>query len=113
MHKNFKKPSATKVTADVYESGQRFIKVNINNVHLAVFADAVFLSNTDRSSQLEYLLDFVDAEGKVNIFCYGSHKPRHVAKSIFIAAHLPFINVFDIAGTMREIIDAMLKRTED
>lgn len=85
----------------------------MNILHLASFVDASFASKKDMSSQLEYLLALIDAESKENIIDYASYKSRRVTRSVLTAELFALIDVFDITGTMRVIVNTMLGRTVD
>lgn len=83
------------------DMGLKFVKLEQSSVRLAVFADAGFATNKDKTSQLGYVITLMDGNSNANIIHYGSCKAKRVARSVLSAELLAIILSFDIASTIR------------
>lgn len=78
-----------------------FQKLDTLFVTFMAFSDASFLSNTDNTSQLCYIIETIDSSGKSNIIHYSSVKSLLVTLSV-LAEELFFVtNSFDTFSTFK------------
>lgn len=111
---DFKKLKSTVELAKRQElDGIRPFHLDFETLQLTAFADATVASNKNMSSQLGYLLAFVDAAGNANILHYASRKSRHVARSLLVVEIFVLTSLFDAASTIRVSFDAVLGQMID
>lgn len=80
--------------------GLRYKPLNIDTIHMRVYADASLRSNDDLSSQLGYLVLLCDKDNRCHILDYGSKKSRRVVRSIMGGELYALTDAFDISRTL-------------
>lgn len=91
--------------------GLTFAKLDIDTVHLRVYADASFASNDDLTSQLGFLILLCDDENKFHVLDHSSRKSRRVVRSIMGAELYAFTDAFDtVANIAADLSKAFAKK---
>lgn len=90
------------------ECGLRFGKVDVDSLHLRVYADASFATNEDLSSQLGYVVLLCDETDRCHLLDYTSRKSKRVVRSIMGGEVYDFMDAFDLEFVMRSDLEKMM-----
>lgn len=80
--------------------GLRYSPLDVDSVHMPVYADASFATNDYLTSQLGYLVLLCDASNRYHVLDYSSRKSRRVVRSIMGGELYAFTDAFDISRTL-------------
>lgn len=84
--------------------------LDVDTVHLRVYADASHATNDDLSSQIGYLVLPADASNASHIIDYSSRESRRVVCPIMGRGICAFLGAFDAAFSITADMPAMLDR---
>jgi hypothetical protein len=88
----------------------RFVQLDIQTVHIAVFVDASFASNRDGSSQVGYIVCLRDARGKCNVIHSSSTKSKRVARSTLTAEIFALLDGFDCGYVLKVWLERLFNK---
>lgn len=91
--------------------GLKYIPLDLNSLHMAVFIDASFAGNSDYTSQLGFVACLMDNEGNSNIVHYGSSKSKRVTRSVLSAELYAMVYGFDNCSVIHHALQEFLGRT--
>jgi hypothetical protein len=95
---------------DTVDLALSFPALDVESLHMVVYADASFANRRDKSSQLGYVVCLRDKTGTMCILGYRSCKSWRVVRSAMAAETLAFTAAFDAAFTVRDQLERVLKR---
>lgn len=72
-------------------------KLDIESMHLRIYSDASFATNSDHMSQLGYITFFMDKFNKCQPIYWTSYKSERVCTSVLGSKVMAFADAFDLA----------------
>lgn len=90
--------------------GLKFVQLDLDSLCMAVFVDAGFATNPDKSSQIGFIIVLMDKHNRMNVVHYGSSKSKRVTRSVLAAELFSLVHGFDVASVLRLALNDMLDR---
>ena len=87
----------------------RYPRLDKNSLHLQVYTDASYATNTDKSSQLGYIIFLRDSTGQCQPMHWSSHKSKRVTRSVLGSETMALADGFDMAYMIKHDIQRMTK----
>lgn len=88
--------------------GLKYVPLDTESTHVAVFADASFANNSDYSSQLGFVACLMDKHNRANIINYSSIKSKRVTRSVLAAELYAIVHGFDYGYVLRHTIGKII-----
>lgn len=112
--KTFGKDKINELNRGIKEAKSRELKslryppLELESVHLRIYADASFSSNDDLSSQLGWIILLCDEANNCHVLDFSSKKSKRIVRSIMGGEVCAFVDAFDYAFMMMKDLNTML-----
>jgi hypothetical protein len=78
--------------------------LDTNSLKVVIFTDSSFANNADNSSQIGFIVVFVDKHDRANILHWSSTKCKRVTRSILTSELYSMAHGFDIGAAIKTTI---------
>jgi hypothetical protein len=105
-----------KITEYLTKTGSislKFPTLDRNSIYLAVYSDASFAGNVNLSSQMGGVIALRDSTDNCHLLHWFSKKCPRVTSSILAAEVIACVTVYDIATSLKEVLQQILARRVD
>ncbi|KAI0993907.1 hypothetical protein K3495_g14277 [Podosphaera aphanis] len=85
-----------------------FVKLDLNTTRIVVFTDSSFANNKDHTSQIGYIVAFVDGNNRANIIHWSSTKCKRVTRSVLASELYALTNGLDIGVVVKSSVNKIL-----
>lgn len=88
----------------------KYPKLDVNSLHLRVYADSSFANNHDNSTQIGYIVLLCDNTGRAHVLSFASRKCKRVVRSVMAGEVYAFSTAFDEAFVLRYDLEQLYCR---
>ncbi|EED20801.1 hypothetical protein TSTA_039950 [Talaromyces stipitatus ATCC 10500] len=97
---------------DNAERRLRFVRLDLDSLHLIIFADSSFANNKDFSSQIGFIIVLADGANNANIVHWSSIKCKRVTRSVLTSELYAMVHGFDSAASIKSTTTQLLHLTK-
>ncbi len=86
----------------------RFVQLNLDQLKLVIFINAVFVNTLNLHSQIDYVVCLID-DHETNVIYWSFIKCKRIIKNVLTTELYVIINDFDVDSVIKSTIEQILK----